>query len=97
MALKKKADIDRRIFDPESVAVIGATSNVMKFGNMYMRALLEFGFKGRICHRLCLVSARKSTNRKAPGPISPTPKEEERDVRWRRIPLVRLFISLPPS
>jgi len=30
------------------VAVIGATANPMKFGNIYLRALLEFGFPGKI-------------------------------------------------
>jgi acyl-CoA synthetase (NDP forming) len=38
----------RRIFYPESVAVIGASDNVMKFGGMFMRALMSFGCKARI-------------------------------------------------
>jgi len=38
----------RRIFYPESLAVIGASNNPMKFGGMFMRAVLSYGFKGRL-------------------------------------------------
>ncbi|HUT56100.1 MAG TPA: CoA-binding protein [bacterium] len=38
----------RRIFYPETVAVIGASDNVMKFGGMLLRALLGFGCKARL-------------------------------------------------
>jgi acyl-CoA synthetase (NDP forming) len=44
----RRARIEQSIFYPESVAVIGATANPLKFGNIYLRALLEFGFPGKI-------------------------------------------------
>jgi acyl-CoA synthetase (NDP forming) len=44
----RKAEIDRSIFYPRSVAVIGASGDPLKFGGIYLRALLDFGFKGKI-------------------------------------------------
>ncbi len=38
----------RPIFYPESLAVIGASNNAMKFGGMFMRTSLEHGYKGKI-------------------------------------------------
>ena len=36
------------IFHPKSVAVVGASNDPRKWGNMYVDLLLEFGFKGKV-------------------------------------------------
>ena len=36
------------IFHPKSVAVVGASNDPRKWGNMYLDLLLEFGFKGKV-------------------------------------------------
>ncbi len=36
------------IFKPRSLAVIGASSNPVKFGGIYLRALIDYGFKGKL-------------------------------------------------
>jgi acyl-CoA synthetase (NDP forming) len=36
------------IFHPKSVAVVGASTDPRKWGNMYVELLLEFGFKGKV-------------------------------------------------
>lgn len=36
------------IFYPKSLAVIGASNSMMKFGGMFMTALLDFGYKGAL-------------------------------------------------
>jgi len=36
------------IFHPKSVAVVGASADPRKYGNMYLDLLLKFGFKGRV-------------------------------------------------
>ena len=38
----------RRLFYPESVAIIGASRNPSKFGHVQLANLLRTGFKGRI-------------------------------------------------
>jgi len=37
-----------KIFYPKRLAVIGASDNIMKFGGMFLKALLDYGFKGEI-------------------------------------------------
>jgi len=39
----------RFIFEPRSVAVIGASRNPSKFGHVQLRNLLELGFRGEVC------------------------------------------------
>ena len=41
-------DLYRALFNPKSVAVIGASRNPHKFGHIQLRNLLEWGFKGRV-------------------------------------------------
>lgn len=38
----------RRFFSPNSVALIGATEDLSKFGGRCLRLLLDFGFRGRV-------------------------------------------------
>ena len=38
----------RFIFEPASVAVVGASNNPKKFGNIILRNILESGFRGRV-------------------------------------------------
>ncbi len=38
----------RPIFYPRALAVVGVSRDEVKFGGLFLRALLEFGFKGRI-------------------------------------------------
>ena len=40
-------DLDK-IFNPRSLAVIGASGNRMKFGSRFLNAFLKMGFKGKI-------------------------------------------------
>src|SRR6202012_681089 len=47
------------------------------------------GLSGKTCHSFCPPSARKSANSNAEGPKSPMPKRAGREVKWRRIPLLR--------
>jgi acetyl coenzyme A synthetase (ADP forming)-like protein len=44
----KKLDELKCFFEPESVAVVGASRNPLKFGNSVLKNLLDLGFKGRI-------------------------------------------------
>lgn len=37
-----------RIFHPQSVAVVGASTDVNKFGGRFLSSLLAFGFKGKV-------------------------------------------------
>lgn len=37
-----------KIFYPKRLAVVGASENPMKFGGMFLKALLDYGFKGEI-------------------------------------------------
>ena len=38
----------RPIFYPRTLAVVGVSRDERKFGSLFLRALLDFGFKGRI-------------------------------------------------
>src|SRR3972149_1016631 len=38
----------RPIFHPQSLAVVGVSKDETKFGSLFLRALLDFGFKGKI-------------------------------------------------
>ena len=38
----------RRIFHPSALAVVGVSRDQMKFGGLFLQALLDFGFKGKI-------------------------------------------------
>lgn len=38
----------RPIFYPRTLAVVGVSRDEMKFGSLFLRALLDFGFKGKI-------------------------------------------------
>ncbi|MEM3725383.1 MAG: CoA-binding protein [Candidatus Bathyarchaeia archaeon] len=44
----KKLDELKCFFEPESVAVVGASRNPLKFGNSVLKNLLDLEFKGRI-------------------------------------------------
>ena len=35
-------------FHPKSIAIIGASENALSYGSRYMRALIDFGYKGKI-------------------------------------------------
>ena len=41
-------EIDRRLFEPSGIAVIGATPDLSRIGGQPIRALTEFGYRGRI-------------------------------------------------
>jgi acyl-CoA synthetase (NDP forming) len=41
-------DIFKTIFNPKSIAVFGASSNVMKSGTRYLKALIDVGYPGRL-------------------------------------------------
>jgi len=51
------------------------------------------GERGRICQRAWPEERRKSRNRPAPLPISPTPHREGREARWRRTPQLLSLLS----
>jgi acyl-CoA synthetase (NDP forming) len=46
----KEIDVSdyRRVFYPESLAVIGASDSILKFGGMLMRTLKYFGYQGKL-------------------------------------------------
>jgi acetyltransferase len=46
--LSEKASRLKAIFDPNSIAIIGASKNPQKLGNRILQNLLDIGFKGRI-------------------------------------------------
>lgn len=43
-----KKDLMEYVFNPRFVAVVGATSDPLKFGYGYMRGILDMGFKGKL-------------------------------------------------
>lgn len=52
-ALASDVDKDRMrqldvLFHPRSVAVLGASASLQKFGSRFLQALIDFGFKGKI-------------------------------------------------
>ncbi len=48
MTVSQIAQSLKPLFDPESIAIIGASNDVMKFGGRPIRYMMEAGFKGRI-------------------------------------------------
>lgn len=48
MAVNKSDHPLDPVFYPESLAVIGASESPMKFGGMFLSAILSFGYKGKI-------------------------------------------------
>lgn len=45
---KLTREIDRRLFEPSGIAVIGATPDLTRIGGQPIRALTQFGYRGRI-------------------------------------------------
>ncbi len=43
-----KVDNINLFFHPESIAVVGASDNLLSYGARYIQALLDFGYKGRL-------------------------------------------------
>ena len=41
-------NILNKFFHPKSIAVIGASENVLSYGSRYIQALIDFGYKGKI-------------------------------------------------